>query len=200
MSVLELLNKTEANIKLIESLGDGFVTPVLNEWRYVTRHIVEAEFGDDKSKSENLQKCESHLKRAYFDSCDIIIVCMLAKLAAFNSRYLKWADVVVKVVPDYPKYIDRCRLAQRKHLEAQSVHGEDRVAAFDSLTAVISDLREITDVLEYNSCQIAIEVHKAKVKSFWEGFAKAGTVIATAVAITQAILWIVQLCASGGGL
>ena len=81
---LSLIDRTEANIKRIEELQSAFAAPVLNEWRYAIRHVVTMAAGG----GEGADKAEGHLKRAYFDSCDIVIDCQLDIIATVHRRCL----------------------------------------------------------------------------------------------------------------
>ena len=65
-SISFLLNATESNLKRIESVSSNFLAPVLNEWRYATRHI--AVLLDAPSNEVERSKAIGHLERAYLNS------------------------------------------------------------------------------------------------------------------------------------
>lgn len=54
--VERIIHETEENIKVLELYGEGFSAPVLNEWRYATRHMSKVVFNsgvnDDRTKEE----------------------------------------------------------------------------------------------------------------------------------------------------
>lgn len=52
-----------------------------------------------------------HLRRTYFDSCDIAIDCLLKTLCGINRKCLGYAETVRKVAPDYPVWLERMRSA-----------------------------------------------------------------------------------------
>ena len=57
-----LLSKTESNIKLIQEFGRAFLCAVLNEWRYATRHVVNAMVRPD-DEEEKPRYSADHLNR-----------------------------------------------------------------------------------------------------------------------------------------
>lgn len=182
---LSLVDKTEANIKLIEQISSSFAAPVLNEWRYATRHVLAAFAGDGQS-DENARKAVNHLKRAYFDSCDIVLDCQLHALRRIHERCLGYAEAVVKVVPDYPAWLETVRDAQRRHREAQTTYGEAREAAFDSLAPSIKALDEILDRLSFHADEMAAAVRRAKTNVRLTVAAKSAGIAVAAITLLKA--------------
>ena len=84
--VLDLLERTEANLKRIEIYNKRFVCLSLNEWRYAARHF--ATYNVTGSEEEQ-RKALSHLKRAYYDSCDVLID---PKFGSRGFRYCRIAN------------------------------------------------------------------------------------------------------------
>ena len=185
---LILVDKTEANIKLIEQISSTFVSPVLNEWRYAIRHVLTA-FADNEQAGENAQKAISHLKRAYFDSCDIILDCQLDTLSKIHKKCLGYAEAVRSVVPDYTSWLEKIRDAQRLHREAQTKHGDDREAAFDSLTPTINELDEILDKMAFHAEEVSAAVSRAKTNTRLTTVAKVSGIIVAAIAVLKAV-WV----------
>jgi hypothetical protein len=72
-TALDLIDKTEENLKLIEQISGDFMAPVLNEWRYAIRHVISTFIKRDFSGIE-AQKTIGHLKRAYFDSLTFFLI------------------------------------------------------------------------------------------------------------------------------
>lgn len=173
---LSLIDKTEANLKRIEELQSAFVVPVLNEWRYAIRHVVTVAAGEDNAEHE---KATGHLKRAYFDSCDIVIDCQLSVLASVQGKCLGYRKAVLDVAPDYAKWMEAARRAQKAHREAQLKHGEEREAAFDSLSGTIEELDSVMDALASLSEEIALAVRQARFRA-WIRTAGAVAAIVTA--------------------
>ena len=142
---LSLINKTEANLRRIDAFGEDFAIPSLNEWRYAIRHVVTAA-GKSGDSAQDWEKAIGHIKRAYFDSCDILLDCQLKVLMETNRRYRGHADQVAKILPDYPKWIGTIRRAQELHGKAD-LESDNREAAYDSLAPVIDELQDIINKL-----------------------------------------------------
>ena len=82
-----LIDKTEQNIDRIQNVGDSFVYPVLNEWRYATRHMANIFKADKKESELEMQKTIAHLNRAYLDSCEVLLTTYLHQAFLFLKRY-----------------------------------------------------------------------------------------------------------------
>lgn len=180
--VLSLIDRTEANLKRIEELQSAFVVPVLNEWRYAIRHVVTMVASGNGTEAD---KATGHLKRAYFDSCDIVIDCQLSVIAAVQGKCLGYRKAVLEVAPDYAKWMDTARRAQKAHRAAQLKHGKEREAAFDSLSSTIEELDAVMDALASLSEEIAIAVRWARFR-FWLGAVGSIAAIVSAVAAVVA--------------
>ena len=154
-----LLDKTESNLKRIDAFGDDFIAPSLNEWRYAVRHFIRAEESSDTEKE--WQCAIGHLKRAYFDSCDIILDCQLKVLQETTKRYKGYASQAAAVIPEYPKFMDRIREAQSMHAHV-GMESADRDAFYDALDPFIVDLQAIIEKLAANADEIEIAVRRAK--------------------------------------
>lgn len=86
LSAIEnLLEKTESNLKKIQITGEVFVLPVLNQWQYATRHMFLVLKGD--APERELSCVFTHLRRAYADSCDVLLTLKIEKAHAFIKRY-----------------------------------------------------------------------------------------------------------------
>ena len=192
-TALSLVDKTEENIKLIEQVSSTFVSPVLNEWRYAIRHVLTSLAKNDLF-GEDAQKAIGHLKRAYFDSCDIIIDCQLDTLCSIHEKCLGYADVVRKVVPDYPVWLEKIRDAQRLHRAVQTKHGDEREAAFDSLVPTIKELDNILDKMSFHAEEISVAVRREKLNALLTAVAKiAGIAVAALTLIKAAFIVIGRL-------
>lgn len=161
---LSLINKTEANLRRIDAFGEDFATPSLNEWRYAIRHVVTAA-GKSGDAAQDWGKAIGHIKRAYFDSCDILLDCQLKVLIETNRRYRGHADQVAKILPDYPKWIGTIRRAQELHGKVD-LESDNREAAYDSLAPVIDELQDIINKLADCADEIEASIRRAKV-IFW---------------------------------
>ena len=157
---LELVDKTEANLKRIEAFGEDFITPSLNEWRYTIRHIIRASLLENSEVE--WQRAVGHLKRAYFDSYDILLDCQLKVLKEVNNRYRGYANQVTSIIPEYPKYIQKIRAAQELHSRT-GVEGFDRESYYNSLDTTVNELQEIIWTISTNADEIESVVRRAKI-------------------------------------
>lgn len=180
---LSLIDRTEANLKRIEELQSAFVAPVLNEWRYAIRHVVTMSAIGGGAEAD---KATGHLKRAYFDSCDIVIDCQLNVIAAVQGKCLGYRRAVLEVAPDYAKWMEAARRAQKAHRAAQLKHGEEREAAFDALSGTIEELDAVMDGLASMSEEIALAVRWARLR-FWLGAVGSVAAMVSAVAAVVAL-------------
>lgn len=103
----ELVDATESNLKKIEGFNGDFIVTALNEWRYATRHIVDAMC--DIRDEENRIRAVCHLQRAYFDSCDILLTCLLSRFYALHDEFRDLASLVAKHVDGYVEKCSRIR-------------------------------------------------------------------------------------------
>lgn len=189
-TALSLVDKTEENIKLIEQVSSTFVSPVLNEWRYAIRHVLTSLAKNDLS-GEDAQKAIGHLKRAYFDSCDIIIDCQLDTLCSIHKECLGYAEVVRKVVPDYPVWLEKIRDAQRLHRAAQTKHGDEREAAFDALVPTIRELDTILDKMSFHAEEISVAVRREKLNVLLTAAAKIAGIAVAAFTLIKAAFFVI---------
>lgn len=183
-TALDLIDKTEENLKLIEQISGDFMAPVLNEWRYAIRHVISTFIKRDFSGIE-AQKTIGHLKRAYFDSCDILLDCQLNILTAIHGKCLGYSENVSKIVPDYSLYLEKVRKAQTSHREAQNKHGEERESAFDSLLPAIQELDEILDTMTFHADDIAATIRRAKNKDAIAKYSVIATIAGIIVTIVM---------------
>jgi len=161
-SLVALLDKTEQNIKRIEKISSEFVVPVLNEWRYATRHVFtflqRFHTGDAALRNEEHRKATSHLKRAYFDSCDILIDCLLSKIQGYTDDYDCYIDIAKSYIPEYSELRKLSRKAWHEHAEANNFTADMREANYESLEAYNNALWEFLRTLDDNAaaCDSAI--------------------------------------------
>lgn len=137
--LLALIDKTEENLKRIEIINGRFICFSLNEWRYATRHVMRYHASGDTDES---RKALSHLKRAYYDSCDILLDCLLNKVAMLDDEIRGYANIVAQVVPDFQKSRIAIHAARDAHYSAQTISGDDREKQYDALHAHCEDLEK----------------------------------------------------------
>ena len=182
-----LIDKTEANLKLIEQISDDFLTPVLNEWRYAIRHIVSTFIQKEFSGIE-ADKAVGHLKRAYFDSTDILLDCQLNIIRMFHQKCLGYSEQIQKIIPDYPNILEKVREAQKLHRSAQSKHGNERESAFDSLEPTIATLTDIINKFDFHADEIAVLIRAAKWKNILKHISLLAAILASIFTVGQIIV------------
>ena len=142
----DLLDRTERNIKRIEAVQGDFPAVALNEWRYATRHVVSLLEGD--GGEEERRKAEDHIARAYFDSCDILLDCLLERARVHLATYSAFPEIPASSVADYPRVLRTIRDAHRLHGETQGFTVAEKAARYAELEAVIGSLSEAVDALD----------------------------------------------------
>lgn len=173
--LFSLHNKTEHNLKIVEGFTNEFAVPILNEWRYGSRHIANSLTLD--LAEEEQTKALGHWRRAYYDSCDIVLNCQLERLSEYHCRWRGYTDVVKEVIPEYTKHLSDIRCIQKIHEEAKcSVLGSDRQQAYDSLQPSIDALSKILDEIEANKDAVDCSIRRARTKH-WGGIIIAVTAI-----------------------
>lgn len=192
--VRDLLDRTEDNIKLIEVINSDFAAPTLNEWRYLARHASMALCAESaESREQNVAEVYDHLKRAYFDSCDVAVDCYLEAMRKKTRPFRGWTEVVCKASPRYSEWIAVMRKAQDAHEKAQHIHGEGRVAAFNSLDPCLAELGAVYKELNADEDGIAMAVRRAKADFLIGMAAKLGALAVAFIAISKAIIWLFSL-------
>lgn len=83
--IQELYSKTEDNIRRIQAVGEIFVYPVLNQWRYAAAHVFK--LLDDNCNPQEADLVIDHLRSAYKDSCEILLDFLLDNAHAFLHKY-----------------------------------------------------------------------------------------------------------------
>jgi len=157
--VLNLLERTESNLKRIEIYNKRFVCLSLNEWRYAARHF--ATYNVTGSEDEQ-RKDVSHLKRAYYDSCDVLIDCLLNAISNFDSEAHGYASILANIVPHFAESRLAVHEARRAHLVAQSVSGDERENAYESLSTHCEKLEQYLSNLEATRELWAEDIRKQK--------------------------------------
>ena len=181
--LLRLLDKTEGNLKRIEILNKRFVCFSLNEWRYATRHIVQYHVTGNQ---EDAHKALGHLKRAYFDSCDILLDCMLNRISFLDDEIRGYANVVAPIIPDFDKSRIAIHAAKQAHLSAQAISGDEREKAYDLLGGHCAELEKYLSNMDATKDIWQADIRKQKRRDrlpvIW-------TVIGIAVSIILAIVF-----------
>ena len=159
--IARLLDKTERNLKRIERIDVSFVSFAINEWRYATRHIVTYM---QTGSAEEECKVVGHLKRAYFDSNEVLLDGLLDRIAKFESLFRGYSGIVSAVVPGFKEAYLKVWEAKEKLFKAQSYDSESREVKYDSLEPYCDALESFVENLEKsrNAWQDDIRVQKRR--------------------------------------
>lgn len=167
-----LLNETEANIKLLEVYSKGFVTSVLNEWRYATRHMLGVVF--DPNDEESFKRTVAHLQRARYDSYDFLLVYQIDEIKKFRDYYLDYTEVIKPVIPDYGNWQIRLNAAVRLH---RDWFGKDkREMYYEQVKTTNAELEIFLSTLENTREECSRLIRKFTWKVRWQTF---GWIVAT---------------------
>jgi len=181
--IIRLIDKTEENLKRIEIINGRFVCFTLNEWRYATRHIMRYRASDD---AQDLQKAVGHLKRAYFDSCDVLLDCLLDRIRCIDDEIRGFASILASIVPDFNKSRIAIHSARNAHLTVQTISGDEREQAYDMLNEHCAKLEEYIRNVEATKDVWQADIRKQKLRDrlpiIW-------TAIGIAVTIVLAIIF-----------
>lgn len=161
--VIELVDKTEQNLIRAGKYREEFATPILNEWRCGTRHIITAVL-NPKASSLELQAALEHWRRAYFDSCDVILTFQLIKLSEIHSTYKNYPELVATILPNFWTHVQTMRKVQKTHELAAQKSAEEKVAEYDSLVAPMTELDKIIDELDNSEADMAFAIARQKEK------------------------------------
>lgn len=102
VDISDLVCATEGNIARITIVSGKFAVPCLNEWRYATKHV--ALLLKNPADTVQREKAIGHLKRAYFDSSDILMTVLLDSLRRVFEDVGAYSDIASKVIPGYEKW------------------------------------------------------------------------------------------------
>ena len=164
-AIQALLDKTEANLKRIEQIDDAFSCFVLNEWRYATRHMADyMRTGDEEAG----RKAASHLKRAYFDSCDVLLDSLLARVAEYEQAFRGYAEVVAGIVPGFREGYRCVHAAREAHLQARGYENGEREAAYDRLEPHCAGLLAFVGQLETTKNLWLDDIRRRKAGARWQ--------------------------------
>ena len=178
-----LLDGTEANAKRIESLQGTFPVVVLNEWRYATRHVVNLLEGDGDSTER--RKAENHLARAYFDSCDMLLDCLLDRAREYDVAYSAYPEILTATVQNYPSVRKAIRDAHKAHAASQGFVDAEKRTRYAELERVIAPLDAAVAALDDASQDLAAACRRQRRK---DAMTLAGIILA-ALGILATVLF-----------
>lgn len=159
-AIRQLVLDTEDNIKKIESYNEDFAVVTLNEWRYATHHAIDMMCGLDSKDNRTQAVC--HLKRAYFDSADILLNCLLEKFENMHRVFKNYAPIVRDYIKDYPDKLKNAKEAKRFHGKASQI--ENREDFYEEIKKLCQGLEAFVEELEDTEDDWRALVRKARNK------------------------------------
>ena len=109
--IADLVCATERNISRITAVSGSFAAPCLNEWRYATKHV--ACLLKDPNDAVQREKAIGHLKRAYYDSSDILLTVLISSLREVFDDVGEYVEVAAGVIPGFASWSSACTEAMR---------------------------------------------------------------------------------------
>lgn len=140
----DLVVATELNISRISAISNKFALPCLNEWRYATKHVALLLVNPDDSVHR--EKAIGHLKRAYFDSSDILLTILIGTIRESFDEIGNYFDVATKIFKDYPAWSKTCIEAQRLQYDPC----DDRFLKARQMDEMSCRLIEIVEQINFN--------------------------------------------------
>lgn len=160
----KLLDGTEANAKRIEAIKGEFPVPVLNEWRYATRHIVN--LLAKGAGQDELSKAKNHLSRAYYDSCDMLLDCLLDRIREYDEAYGDYPEILAVTIPDYSRHRQAILDAHDIHSVSQGFVDDQKRERYAELAKHIQPLDEAVKAYDRSRDDIVTACRRARRKDF----------------------------------
>lgn len=93
--------EAEKKIKNAELLNKNLSIPSINELRYACYHLLKASQKTENSNIEiELDKANRHVKRAYYDGVESVLLLKLEEIEQFDREYNKIPELL-EVIPTY---------------------------------------------------------------------------------------------------
>ena len=179
----ELVAATERNLKRIESVSRNFLAPVLNEWRYATRHVVN--LLNAPEDGEERRKACAHLERAYLDSCEILLSLLIDDCRDFREQVGDYADILRTFVKDYDSWLAKIRLAQKA--QGESVDA-DRFARAKRLAASCEDLTAFLETVSLCRDDLFVRIARERRKDRRDGILLVCAVLGVIFGVTEFLI------------
>jgi len=132
----------------------------LNEWRYATRHIVDMMCRQDED--ENREQAVCHLRRANYDSYDILVDCILARFKELHEEYRDYASIVKGYFKDYADKVSVMRRAKEIHRVSKDSDQKGRDAIYGEIADVCNQAEAFVKELEDTADDWRAEIRKKK--------------------------------------
>lgn len=176
--IFNLVRATEQNISRITVISGRFAVPCLNEWRYATRHV--ACLLKDPNDTVQRDKAIGHLKRAYYDSCDILLTILIDSLRKVFDDVGEYVDVANKVLPGFASWNSIC--AEAIHLQREAP--DDRYSRAIEMDKMSAKIIKLLDQADANRSNLLSSVARKRNK---DRFATIGVISAAITAVAAVI-------------
>ena len=162
LELQDLIEKTEANVKRLERYSRTYVSPVINEYRYALFHLVHAR-NEGRNSLEELRKAVNHMRRAYCDSCEILLDWLVCSGREYMSAVRENAAIskVCGVEPEaYAKVLSEATIL---------CHWKDGIVGQNRDCARVQDIQNAIDRLsEYQNsirdCRFSLKAERIRFK------------------------------------
>ncbi len=182
--LLSALTDTEKNLKLIENYTDAVAVPILNEWRYATRHIVDVYFNlDDK---DALDKAHGHFRRACYDSFGMLMTYQLAKIDNFHRTFFGYAGIVRKYIENYNEW--QIKVDEARRLYDMLPETNEKDGFYEKVKAVCGELQGYIRILNATQNSWMGEVRSQKHANMFKYIVGIATIIGVIAGIVFACI------------
>ncbi len=157
--------KTNALLKKVEWIDEGLTIPVVNELRSVGYHLLLYIGEQDKDKQyAELEKAIGHVKRAYFDINEIVLLAHLERVANINESVEGYSYILAKHIENYSQ--KRKAVFEAKSLIESPIFDpvttESRENHFELLEEPVNNLRDFIESFDEVSDMILDEIRQLK--------------------------------------
>ncbi len=181
-----LVDDTEQNIKQIEEYNDEFPMPILNEWRYVTRHIVNSHFkSNGKDVDNELKAAVGHLKRASYDSFGILLSAQINLIGSIKEKTAGYTDIVKEYIDDYSAW--QLKVKEGRKILDGLPGGLDKENVHSRLKVLCRELQEYIRIIEATQEDWEAAIKKQKLRDLIKYAASIATIIGVILALIQSL-------------
>lgn len=160
ITLATLFKRAEDRVKNAEHIDEGIIIPSINELRYFGYHILIA-MQNETNKSEviiQLNKAESHAKRAIYDASEAIVIFYIEKALKFKSNFGS-SPHITSVIPNYIELLKKLQSAQTKIKDLrESITTSNTVVRdqfYEECEPHIKELADIIHTFDLASSEIA---------------------------------------------
>lgn len=193
-NLLKLFQQLEPLQKETELVAKGLDAAALNETRNATYHLLIGLCDSTKCEKE-IEKAESHAKRAIYDCHEAILLNELEKFKVFKEDY---KDVVITdVISDYPERCKNAESAKDKIVEIRKAdvqyandnvnkYSPDRNKQYENIAPHLDIIKENNKILEQARTELNKQIRKENSNRRWILF---GTVLTVLGIVVSTFAW-----------